>query len=817
MSGTTTSSNSDALGSGVGLRGRLNRTGSLNRGDNAATRRSASGVQAGGALRTGTAVPQLRVFMDQVTVDRSDGLGEVLEDLRLPLLALSFGYGDQTVAASDFSDRVICKDAFGVGPRMRDREAEARARYLLESFGAVELDCLEHYGVAPDLHADYLVRVEGDRHSHCAFTAYAVPQLRKMGWRVLIDDDYPYQVIEPQGDWYASVDASEDKPDWFTVELGIEVDGQRLSLLPVLLDLIQESGTEGLESLLRSSTKCVGLAISDTHHVVVSKERLRALARVVVELYQGEGRDGFELQRSQAVALTALDEAFGAEGEQLQWEDPEALRDYGQALLGVDRRAVTEPPEVKATLRPYQREGLEWLQHMRSCEVGGVLADDMGLGKTLQTITHLALEKSEGRLDKPALVVTLTSLVGNWKREFQKFAPHMDVVMLHGPRRHALFDDLMGVDVAIISYPLLVRDLERLQGYEFHFLVLDEAHTIKNRRSRAHQAAKAVVAEHRLCLTGTPVENHLGELWSLFDFLNPGLLGNEQRFRNWYRQPIERFGDEERLQTLQQQVAPYILRRVKSDVAKDLPPKTELMRPVELSGKQRELYESLRVAAHAQVRNLIKSKGFAQSTIPILDALMKLRQICCDPRIVNMDAARFVRESAKYELLFEMLDTQLSQGHRVLVFSQFTSMLKLISEGLEQRGTGHLMLTGSSRDRQGLVDDFEGGKADIFLISLKAGGTGLNLTSADTVIHYDPWWNPQAQAQATDRAYRIGQKRPVFVYNLFVAGSVEERMLRLQQRKRNLANAILGASNDTSLLTEQDVDMLFAPLVDSQS
>jgi SNF2 family DNA or RNA helicase len=369
----------------------------------------------------------------------------------------------------------------------------------------------------------------------------------------------------------------------------------------------------------------------------------------------------------------------------------------------------------------------------------------------------------------------------------------------------------------LTSYPLLVRDEPRFRSQRFHLLVLDEAQTVKNVRSQAFQAARGIDAEHAICLTGTPMENHLGELWAMFDLVSPGLLRDERRFRAWYRQPIERGGDEERLAALRQLVSPYILRRLKRDVAKELPPKTELATPVDLTGKQRELYESIRVAAHAQVRAAIRKKGFAASTVSILDALMKLRQVCCDPRLVRMDAARFVRESAKYTRLFELLDAQLAGGHRVLVFSQFTSMLALIANGLADRGTPYVALTGATQDRRRVVDAFESGEADVFLLSLKAGGTGLTLTGADTVVHYDPWWNPAARAQATDRAYRIGQTKPVFVHDLYVAGSVEERMLALQQRKQRLADAVLGGAPAPAGLSESEVDHLFAPLADDGS
>ena len=263
---------------------------------------------------------------------------------------------------------------------------------------------------------------------------------------------------------------------------------------------------------------------------------------------------------------------------------------------------------------------------------------------------------------------------------------------------------------------------------------------------------------------------------------------------------------------LRELVAPYILRRLKRDVAKELPPKTEVMRPIELRGPQRELYESIRVAAHAEVRRLIRKKGMAASTIPILGALTKLRQVCCDPRLVRMGSAGTIRDSAKYDMFFELLEKQLEGGHRVLVFSQFTSMLALLAAGLKERKIVYSELTGATIDRAAAVDKFEGGKAEVFLISLKAGGTGLTLTSADVVIHYDPWWNPAVQAQATDRAYRIGQKKPVMSYHLFAAGSVEERILGLQRSKRHVADAILGNGAAASVLSENDVDVLFAPL-----
>jgi SNF2 family DNA or RNA helicase len=321
-----------------------------------------------------------------------------------------------------------------------------------------------------------------------------------------------------------------------------------------------------------------------------------------------------------------------------------------------------------------------------------------------------------------------------------------------------------------------------------------------------------------VCLTGTPIENHLGELWSLFDFLMPGLLGAKDEFTTQFRQPIEDRGDKVRLEALRDCVRPYILRRTKDAVAPELPPKTQLVRAVDLSGPQRELYESIRLSAHADVRRHIRTRGLAGSHIAVLDALLKLRQVCCDPRLVSVDAAKEITGSAKLDVLLELITQQLGDGRRILIFSQFARMLGLISESLLARGIGHVALTGHTPDRQKPIDAFQSGRADVFLISLKAGGAGLNLTGADTVIHYDPWWNPAAQAQATDRAHRIGQTKPVFVHDLIVAGSVEERMLSLQRHKRLLANAILDRGPAASAaLTERDIDDLLAPLDGTQA
>ncbi len=758
--------------------------------------------------------PCIRLFADRILVTRSEGLRAEHDESTMPLIALSFDYQGTRVRAGDDAQRVLREGPSGLEVVPRDVACEREARRLLERMGAVELDCLGDAAAPPDCDADYVIRPEQGRSAFCAFSAEAVPQLKALGFKVEIDEGYPFQVIAQDPGWVATVTPSGEKRDWFSLELGVEVNGKRVDLLPMIMDLLDGAAESDDLSALERRAQPFAIPVTETQHVTVSPTLLRSLMRVVVELYQGvpsrqPGKISFPGVR--APALAALDDTLVKHGASIAWTDPAQIikraRTMHRKPVGIDG-----PPGLRAELRPYQREGIGFLKHLADEGVGGILADDMGLGKTLQTIAYLAGEKASGRAVLPSLVVAPTSLAFNWGREIERFAPHLRVVTIHGPKRKPLYDQISGADVVVTTYPILIRDEDKLAQYKFHSVVLDEAQAIKNARTQAFKSISRITSENRVCLSGTPVENHLGELWALMRFLNPELLGDELTFRRVYKQPIEAEADEDRLMALREQVAPYILRRTKREVAKDLPPKTELSRPVELRGKQRDLYEHIRVAAHANVRKVIRQKGLAASTITILDALMKLRQICCDPRLVTMDAARGLTESAKTEAFFEMMGTFLPAGNRVLVFSQFTSMLALLAAGLRERGTDYLVLTGQTRDRQKVVDAFEGGMANVFLISLKAGGTGLNLVSADTVIHFDPWWNPAAQAQATDRAYRIGQKKPVFVHTLYAAGSVEERVMAMQQRKRWLSATLLGDERQQGGLSEVEVEHLFSPL-----
>jgi superfamily II DNA or RNA helicase len=763
-----------------------------------------------------TPTVHVRLHMEHMLVDRAEGARTRFEEELTPVLDLSFEYSGVRVRASDERDRVFVSTTDGLRPIDRNRAYENRARYLLESFGAIELGCLHTHEPAFDSEADYLVQATASISGYCAFTEQAIPQLREHGFHIEIARDYPYQTVQGELTWYGKLEPVSvgSCNDWLNLELGVEVEGHRVNLLGALLALLQKAPrSSSLSGVLAAQQ--IALPIAENKYLCVARNQLGLVLDVLRDLYTGALSQELPavtppLRREQCAGLAQLKAAFKKQNTRIRFDDP--ILEQGERLLNRVPQSIPQG-SLRATLRPYQTEGLSWLQLLTANDVNGILADDMGLGKTLQTIAHIAAERDAGRLRLPALIVAPTSLVGNWQKELTRFAPSLRVRVIHGAQRKAAFSRMQDAHVVITTYPILLRDQPRFERQRYHLVVLDEAQAIKNASSRAHRAVRALTANHRLCLTGTPIENNLGELWALFDFLMPDFLGSRQQFTAQFRTPIEREGNPDKLAALRARVAPFILRRMKDRVASELPAKTQLLRPVELGTEQRDLYESIRVSAHAEVRAAIRQKGLQGSTVTILDALMKLRQVCCDPRLVQVNSAARVKQSAKYELLMQLIEEQLAQGHRILVFSQFTSMLSLIEHGVRAKGIVPLVLTGATQRRQELIDRFESGQSDLFLISLKAGGTGLNLTSADTVIHYDPWWNPAAQAQATDRAYRIGQKKPVFVHNLIVSGSVEERMLQLQQHKQQLASGLLSDGGvGAPQWSEQQVHQLFAPL-----
>lgn len=751
--------------------------------------------------------PLLTLREEPVEVSRRAGRRRVTDVERVGVARLSHLYGGEalTVERQRYENGVLHLVA-------RDPAAEKRTAGQLTRTGLKRLQTLQPRG-SHVRHADadalYALRDVSGWHR---FMTETVPKLEARGFRVAVEPSFPYRFAEIE-DWYGE---AQEEGSWFTLELGVTVDGERVSLIPLLVSLLAEHPellTPGALAAL-GDEDVITARLPDGRRLPLPAGRVRAILSVLVELHlRGLPEGPLRLPLLDAARLALLEETL-----QARWLGADRLLDLGRRLREFRGVPEIQPPAgLRAELRPYQRQGLSWLQFLREYGLGGILADDMGLGKTLQTLAHLQTEQEAGRADRPSLVVAPTSVLGNWRAEAARFTPGLRVLTLHGPGRKADFERIPDHDLVLSTYPLLPRDLEALRDHEFHLLVLDEAQNIKNPRSAAAKAAGALRARHRLALTGTPLENHLGELWSQFNFLMPGLLHDEKTFRELYRTPIEKQADRARQIALAARVKPFILRREKRDVAQELPPKTEIPVRVTLDGDQRDLYETVRVTMLERVREELDARGLARSTVAILDALLKLRQAVTDPRLVKLEAARRVKGSAKLDWLTQNLPQMVEEGRRILIFSQFATLLGLLEDTLTDQGIGYAKLTGQTKDRATAIGRFQGGEVPVFLISLKAGGVGLNLTAADTVIHLDPWWNPAAETQATDRAYRIGQDKPVFVYKLIAAGSVEERILDLQGRKAALARGVLdGGLTSAAQLTTHDLDVLFAPLEDEE-
>jgi len=716
--------------------------------------------------------------------------------------ALLEGYSDQPIAVVGIENCIYTIK--------RDIDAETEAINILRNLG---FQPINQQSAQNHESLDWLFYAETAAESAMQwhdFIENSVPTLQAQKWQIKIDESFLLR-IEETNDWHAELE--NESSEWFSLSLGVELDGERINLLPTLVEILSQSGSpQQLRKNLLENPEFL-VSVGEYRWLKLPSERLLPIFDTLVELYDHEPLDvdgKLELSLHQGIQIGDL-----LNDSALTWHGADQLRKLNKQLRDFEGIEPVPPPKnFNAELRPYQQEGLNWLQFMRGFDFNGILADDMGLGKTVQALAHLLLEKKAGRMEQPSLVIAPTSLMGNWRRESERFAPELNVLVLHGADRHDHFDQIEENDVILTTYPLLRRDKVRLLTHYFHYIILDESQFIKNPKSQTTRVVYELKASHRLCLTGTPMENHLGELWSMFHFLMPGFLNNLQRFNRLFKNPIERQGDTTRQQQLSRRLKPFLLRRTKEQVADELPPKTEIVRSVILQGKQRDLYETLRLAMDAKVRKEISKKGLARSHITILDALLKLRQVCCDPRLLSLPQAKHVDQSAKLELLMEMLPEMLEEGRKILVFSQFTAMLSLIEAGLNASNIDFAKLTGQTRKRDEAIDRFQGGQVSVFLISLKAGGVGLNLTAADTVIHYDPWWNPAVENQATDRAHRIGQDKAVFVYKLISDETVEEKIIALQQKKQALADGIYSgkAKSKTGMFTPEELTELLKPI-----
>lgn len=472
---------------------------------------------------------------------------------------------------------------------------------------------------------------------------------------------------------------------------------------------------------------------------------------------------------------------------------------------------LTLPEGINAEFREYQMKGFGWLWFMYKYGLNGILADDMGLGKTLQALTVLQKAKEEDG-PMPTLVIAPTTVVFNWESEIQKFAPTLSCLKLQGGERKQFFKKIPEYDVVITSYALLRRDIAKLKDVNFRYVILDESQNIKNATSQTAQAVKQLNAQHKLALSGTPIENKLEELWSVFDFLMPGFLFSMADFNSRYVNPIMERQDKIVEKRLKLQIYPFILRRMKRDVAKDLPDKVENIAYCELTDEQRDFYLQVLDSTKEELFKSIEQNGLEKSRLSIFSALLRMRQICCHPKLYDKDNVKNIISSGKFEKLKSMLEEIISEKHRILLFSQFVDMLDIVKAWLDKSGIKYEYLTGKTKDRQGAVERFNNDPTiPIFLISLKAGGTGLNLTGADYVIHYDPWWNPAVEDQATDRAYRIGQTKKVFVYRLITKNTVEEKIQKLKTVKRNLVDSVISVDrNITKSLTMDDIREIFS-------
>jgi len=563
------------------------------------------------------------------------------------------------------------------------------------------------------------------------------------------------------------------KRDWFGVAGGIEVDGERVELAALL---------EAMRHRRRFVRLSPGRFLRLTEAL---RERLTPLADLAHPT-----REGLEVSKAAAPVLDALAEA----GVEVQ--APPDWRRLATRIRKAQARPISLPTGLKAELRDYQREGFLWMARLAEWGGGACLADDMGLGKTLQTLALLLHRAKAG----PALVVAPTSVCFNWAAESARFTPSLRVKSYREADRERLLRELKAGDVLLISYGLLVRDAERLGRTAFATLVVDEAHAAKNPDTARAKALRGLQAEARVALTGTPVENRLSELWSLFRIVFPGLLGSRESFRKRFAEPIERERDPSARAALSRVLRPFLLRRTKAEVARELPPRIETVVPVVLSEGERQLYDKLRLAVLASVG----AHAEEGQRFELLAALTRLRQLACHPRLGDPDS---MLPSSKLERLVERVEELRAEGGRALVFSQFVQLLKLAREALEGRGFSVQYLDGQTppAERQARVEAFQRGEGDVFLISLKAGGTGLNLTAADHVIHLDPWWNPAVEDQATDRAHRIGQTRPVTVSRLVSQGTIEEAILALHAEKRELAASLLSEADGAAALTPEQL------------
>jgi len=657
------------------------------------------------------------------------------------------------------------------------------------------LSILAEMGLRGEI-GDALTSIVGSRNV-LNFLGGRIPALRRRGWIIEL-----HGRIEPQFESMSfatpvvKVD-DEEGGRWFDVGFDFE-DAQGASISNADIQLALRKGDAFIER--------------NGKHILIDSDAVESMLSVFSDCDSSDGNAPGHFRLSNIYApfvKSSLDALDGIDVD----DSPSWRKHAGQSNRTMRVESVPLPADLEDVLRPYQKDGVNWLRFLERNGFCGLLADEMGLGKTLQTLAWIQTQREEEEArDKPALIVCPTSLVHNWKEEAAKFAPDLKVLPISGAQRHGLWDKVPSSDVVVTSYALLRRDIDRYDDIEFAAAVLDEAQHIKNRSTRNAVAAKQIQAHHKLVLTGTPVENSVSDIWSIMDFLMPGYLGRHENFRATYELPIARGGPDAELAQLKlrRKLHPFLLRRLKRDVAKELPPKIQSIQTCELSPDQRVVYKELLERSKRRIADMVASQGFNRCRMEILTTLLKLRQTCCHLDLLKLPDLNAEQPSAKMDLFFELVNEAVDGGHRILVFSQFVSMLHILRERLEKKKIDFCYLDGATKDRMAEVHRFNTQRSvPIFLISLKAGGTGLNLTGADMVIHYDPWWNPAVEDQATDRAYRIGQKRTVYSVKLISKGTVEEKVLEMQKKKKAVIDATVESDEEmVKSMTWSDVQEL---------
>ena len=590
--------------------------------------------------------------------------------------------------------------------------------------------------------------------------------------------------------------------------------GLRISNDIDLLEMDLESEDipkEELKALFRSfQLKKKYYRLKDGSFINLEDEHIAKMSNILEDLNVSAKSltlDPIKLSKNKAFYL---EDALN--GSNLYVEKNEDFTKLIDTILHPANREYVIPTKVDATLRPYQNVGYRWLRSLADNNLGGILADDMGLGKTLQSIVYItSILEEDPKANEKFLIVCPTSLVYNWLDEFESFAPHLRAGVVSGnpSERQERIEQINEFDVLVTSYPLIRRDIKHYQAITFHTVFIDEAQFIKNAASINAQSVKLLNSAHRFALTGTPIENSLSELWSIFDFIMPGYLMTHSKFVNQYEKQILK-EDTEALANLNRRIHPFILRRMKKDVLNDLPDKLEEKIVTEMTDEQKKVYVSYLAEIRNDIYSEIATKGIEKSQMKILAALTRLRQICCHP---STFLEHYDGGSGKLDLLLEVIEEALANDHRILVFSQFTSMLKIMEGELKKLSVPYFYLEGSTpiSERNEYVKRFNGGEGSVFLISLKAGGTGLNLVGADTVIHYDPWWNPAVEEQATDRVYRIGQKNNVHVIKLLTKNTIEEKIFKLQKKKKELSDSIIQSKEVfINTLSKEELEEIFS-------